>query len=95
MKRLLFITGGTVVNGLVFSSTNFVFGRLTDHGEGECKRHDLALKRLQRARDECNKNWKKQLDFINKRLCEKNEARHTSRMLMKQCLNSIKHLQEK
>ena len=63
------------MNGLAFSSTNFVFSRLTGHGEGERKRHDLALTRLQRARDEWNKDRKKWLDFIGKRLCEKNEAR--------------------
>ena len=48
---------------------------LTDHGEEECKRHDLALKRLQRARDEWNKDRMKRLDFISKRLLENNEVR--------------------
>ena len=75
MASLLFTVGGVVVNAWAFSGTNFVFSRLTDHGEEECKRHDLALGKLQRARDEGNKDRKKQLDFINKRLREKNEAR--------------------
>ena len=44
----LFTVGGAVVNALAFSSTNFVFSWLTDHDEEECKRHDLALKKLQR-----------------------------------------------
>ena len=48
--------------------------RFTDHGEGENKRHDLALEKLQRARDEWNKDRMKWLDFINKRLREKSEA---------------------
>ena len=39
------------------------------------KRHDLALEKLPRARDKWNKDRIKQLDFINKRLREKNEAR--------------------
>ena len=51
MVSLLFTVGGSVVNALAFSSTNFVFSRLTDHGEEERKRHDSALKNLQRARD--------------------------------------------
>ena len=64
-----------MVNALVFSDTNFVFSRLTDHGEKERKRHDLALEKLQRARAEWNKDRIKRLYFINKRLREKNEAR--------------------
>ena len=94
MACLLFTIDGAVVNTLAFSGTNFVFCRLTDHGEEERKTHDIALKRLQRARDEWNKDRMTPLDFINKRLREKNEV-HTSPMLMKQCLNTIKYLQNK
>ena len=75
MASLLFTIGGAVVNALAFSGTIFVLSRLTDHGEEERKRHDLALEKLQRARDEWNKDRMKRLDFINKRLREKNEAR--------------------
>ena len=64
-----------MVNALAFSRTNFVFSRLTDHGEEERKRYDLALEKLQRARDEWNKDQMKRLDFINRKLHEKNEAR--------------------
>ena len=39
------------------------------------ERHDLALEKLQRARDKWNKNRMKQLDFINKRLWETNKAK--------------------
>ena len=55
MASLLFTVGGAIVNVLAFSSINFVFGRLTDHGAEKCKRHDLALEKLQRAADEWNK----------------------------------------
>ena len=75
MASLLFTIGGAVVNALAFSGTNFIFSQLTDHGEEERKRNDLALKKLQRARDEWNKNRTKQLDFINKRLHEQSKAR--------------------
>ena len=52
MASLLFTIGGAVFNALAFSGTNFVFSRLTDHGEEEGKRLDLALEKLQKARDE-------------------------------------------
>ena len=68
MTSVLFTISGAVVNALVF---NFVFSRLTDHGAEERKRHDLALERLQRVRDEWNKNRMKRLDFINKILRKK------------------------
>ena len=69
------------MNASAFNGTNFVFSRLMDYGEGERKRYDLTLENLQRASDEWNKNPVKQLDFINKRLREKNEARA--------CINNI------
>ena len=75
MESLLFTIGGAVVNALAFSDTNFVFSRLTDHDEEERKRHDLAQEQLQRARDKWNEDRMKGLDFINKRLREKNEAK--------------------
>ena len=52
MASLLFTGGGAVINALAFSGTYFVFSMLTDHGAEERKRHDLALEKLQRARDE-------------------------------------------
>ena len=73
MAPLLFTVGGLVVNALAFSGTNLVFSKLTNYSKVECKRHDLALKKLQSARDEWDKDRMKRLDFINKRLREKNE----------------------
>ena len=74
MASVLFTIGGAEVNALAFSGTSFVFSRLTDHGAEERKRYDLAFEKLQRARDEWNKARMKRLDFISKRLREKNEA---------------------
>ena len=91
MASLLFTVGGAVVNA--FSSTNFVFSNFTDHGEEESKRHDLALEKLQRVRDEWNKDRMKRLDFINKRLREEMRLGYT--MLMKQWLSTIKYFQNK
>ena len=75
MVSLLFTIGSTVVNALAFSGTNFLFSRFMDHGEKERKKHDLELEMPQRARGEWNKARMKRLDFINKSLREKNEAR--------------------
>ena len=61
MATLLFTIGGTVVNALAFSGTNFVFSQLTDHGEEERKRHDLAFEKLQRAKKKWNEDRMKQL----------------------------------
>ena len=74
MASLLFTIGGAVVNSLVSGGTNFIFSMLTDHGAEKRKRHDLALKKVQSVRDEWNKDRMKRLDFINRRLREKNEA---------------------
>ena len=65
----------SVFSATAFGGTNLVFSVLTDHGAKERKRHDLALENLQRARDKWNEDRMKRLDFINKRLREKNEAR--------------------
>ena len=56
MASLLFTIGGAVVNALAFSGSNYVFSRLTDHDDEERKRHDLALEKLQRARDQWNED---------------------------------------
>ena len=75
MASVLFTIGGAVMNALAFSRTIFFFSKLTDHGEKERKRHDLALEKIKAARDKWNEDGMKRPDFINKRLDEKNEAR--------------------
>ena len=72
MASLLFTTGGSVVNALVFSGTNFVFSRLTDHVAKKRKRHDLAEEELQRARDKWNRDRMKRLDLTIKSIRERN-----------------------
>ena len=75
MASLLFTIGGAVVNALAFSGTNFVFSRRTDHAAEERKRHELVLEKLQKARDEWNRDQMERIDLINKRLRKRNEAR--------------------
>ena len=68
MVSVLFTIGGAVVN------TYFVFSRLTYHGAEECKRHDLALEKLQKVVEEWNRDRMKRIDFMNRRIRGKNEA---------------------
>ena len=47
MASILFTMGGAVVNALVFSGTNFVLSRLTDHGaknEKDMIKHSKSFK---------------------------------------------------
>ena len=62
MASVLYTTGGAGVNALAFSSSNFVFTRLTDHDIEEGKRHDSAEEKLQRERDEWNRDRMKRLE---------------------------------
>ena len=75
MASALIAIRGTVINVEAFSGFNCFFSKLMDHGEKEHKRPNLALEKLQRARDEWKKYKIKRLGFINKRSQEKNEAR--------------------
>ena len=65
----------SVFSVTAFDGANLVFSMIKDHGVKECKRHDFAEEKLQRVRDKWNQDRMKRLDFINKRLREKNEAR--------------------
>ena len=40
----------------MFGCANLAFSMLTDHGAKECKRHNLALEKLQKARDKWNED---------------------------------------
>ena len=75
MASVLFKIGGVVVNTLAFGSTNLAFSMLTDHDAKERQIHDLAEERLQKARNKWNRDRMKCLDYINRRLRQKNEAR--------------------
>ena len=81
MASLLAIGASAAINALAFSGTNYIFSKFSDHGEAERKRHDIALEDLQRDRDKWNQERLKRLDFINKRLRDKKEARDYIRNL--------------
>ena len=46
MASVLFTICGAVINALAFGGTNFLFSKLTDNGEKERKKHNLAIERI-------------------------------------------------
>ena len=46
----------SVFSAMAFGCANLAFSMLTDHGAKECKRHNLALEKLQKARDKWNED---------------------------------------
>ena len=66
---------GSGINAAAFGGASLVFSMLKDDDGKERERHDLAEEQLQKARDKWNEDRMKRLDFINRRLREKNEAR--------------------
>ena len=75
MASLLALAGGAAINALAFSGSNFLFSKLSDHGEEERKRHDKAIEDLQKSQAEWVKKRQERLDFINAKLRERDEAR--------------------
>ena len=63
------------INATAFAVASLGFSMFRDDGGKERKRHDLALEKIQRARDQWNEDRMKRLDFINKWLREQNKAR--------------------
>ena len=66
MASLAVMAGGALVNTLAFSVTNFIFGQLEDHGTREIKRHNLAVERLSKAKEEYTKEHQQRLDYLDK-----------------------------
>ena len=75
MVSLLAIGASAAINAVAFSKKNYIFSQFSGHGEAERKRHDLAIEELQKDREKWNQERLKRLDFINKRLRDKKEAR--------------------
>ena len=75
MASLLALAGGAAINALAFSGSNFLFSKLSDHGEEERKRHDKAIEDLQKSQAEWVQKRQERLDFINAKLRERDEAR--------------------
>ena len=71
------MAGGALINALAFSGTNAAFSLLGDHGGTERKRHDLAMERLNKAREDWSRDRQERLDLINKTLSDQRHAKQT------------------
>ena len=77
MASIAVIAGGALINAVAFSGTNFVFSQLGDHGKAEMKRHNLAMERLSKAREQYTRKRQERLDFLNKTINERRHAEQT------------------
>ena len=77
MASIAAITGGALINALAFSGTNAAFSLLGDHGKVEMRRHNLAMEKLSKAREDWNRERQQRLDLINKTLNEQRHAKQT------------------
>ena len=77
MASIAVIAGGALVNALAFSGTNFVFSQIGDHGKEEMRRHNQAMEKLAKAREQYSQERQKRLDFLNKTIREKRHAEQT------------------
>ena len=77
MASLAIMAGGALVNALAFSGTNFIFGQLGDHGGTEMKRHNLAVEKLSKAREEYSQERQQRLDYLNKTISQQKHAERT------------------
>ena len=76
MATLAMMAGGALINALAFSGTNAAFSLLGDHGT-EMKRHNLAVERLSKAREEYSQERQQRLDLINKTIRGQKHAEQT------------------
>ena len=77
MASLAVMAGGALVNTLAFSVTNFIFGQLEDHGTREIKRHNLAVERLSKAKEEYTKEHQQRLGYLDKTIREQRRSEQT------------------
>ena len=75
MVSLLVMGVSAAFQAVAFSGTNYIFSTFSDHGTAERKKVNLAKEEEQKARDKWNQERMERLDFINKRLRDKKEAR--------------------
>ena len=72
MASVRFTIGGAVMNVLTFSGTDFFYSNLWIMVKKNTKHTSWRKKKPQRVRGEWNRDIIKRLDFIDKRLSEKN-----------------------
>ena len=75
MASVGFLIGGALINALAFSGSNFLFSSLSKESiDKERKRHDKAIKDLQRAQIEWAKKRQERLDYINNEIVKECKA---------------------
>ena len=77
MAGIVAMLFGAGINALAFSGSNYMFSKLSNHGAGERKRHDMAIEKLQKDRNSWVKERQHRLDFINQELQRERHAEHT------------------
>ena len=76
MASVGLLIGGTLINALAFSGSNFLFSSLSKESiNKEQKRHDKAIEDLQRAQIEWAKRRKERLDYINNEIMKEHKAK--------------------
>ena len=72
------LLGGTAVNALAFSGSNYLFSMLRSSGvDEERRRHDKAVEQLQAAHEQWSKQRTERLDWINEELRRQGHAVQT------------------
>lgn len=75
MASIAMMISGAIFNAFAFSGSSFLFSHLS--GEGERKRHNLAIEKLQHDRDKWNESRLQRIDYINQKLADEGHARRT------------------
>lgn len=76
MATAAVIVGAAVVNAVAFTAGNALYDKFgRGDSSGERLRHDKAIENQQKAMADWNKKRAETLDWINKKVTEKNEAR--------------------
>ena len=75
MASIGFLIGGALVNALAFTGSNYLFSSLSKESiDRERKRHDKAIKDLQKAQIEWAKKRQERLDYINNEIMKEHKA---------------------
>ena len=77
MAGIVAMLFGAGINALDFSGSNYLFSKLSGHGEAERQRHDKAEEDLQKANAAWTKQRQERLDFINQELQREKHAEKT------------------
>ena len=73
MASAVMVIGGAVVNALAFSGSNYLFSKLNNTDE-ERKRHDEAIEKLTKAKEEYEEKRLAFIDYANQKIMEERKA---------------------